>query len=58
MTSNGNNPSLASKRIVIFIERPLMTGSEPSGLSNSPRVAMETEGAFCISSLRQGKRET
>src|SRR5712664_3453698 len=29
--SNSNNPSLASKRIVIFIERPLITGSEPSG---------------------------
>src|SRR5450631_2972872 len=27
--SKGRIPSLASKRIVIFIERPLMTGYEP-----------------------------
>jgi hypothetical protein len=30
MASKGNNPSLASNFTVILIERPLMTGSEPS----------------------------
>src|SRR6267143_18007 len=29
----GNSPSLASKRIVIFIERPLMTGYELNGFA-------------------------
>ena len=30
MTSKGTSPSLANNFTVIFIERPLMTGSEPS----------------------------
>jgi hypothetical protein len=31
IASRDNNPSLAGKRIVIFIDRPLMTGYDPSG---------------------------
>src|SRR5467141_3413267 len=45
--SKGNSPSLTSNFTVIFIERPLMTGSEPSLLRrNRRRVAMEAEGCF------------
>ena len=42
MTSVGNNPSLAEKRIVVFIEGPLMTGVEPDGSVERRRAfAME-----------------
>ena len=45
MASIGNNPSLAEKRMVIFIEGPLMTGAEPNGsVENRRAVAMEAEG--------------
>src|SRR5467141_3642855 len=47
--SKGNSPSLTSNFTVIFIERPLMTGSEPSLLRrNRRRVAMEAEGFFSL----------
>src|ERR1700750_2122205 len=44
MASKGNNPSLASDFTVNFIERPLMTGSEP--LSFVEVAAMEAEGCY------------
>src|SRR6476619_2893479 len=45
--SIGNSPSLAEKRMVVFIEGPLMTGSEPDGCVERRRAfAMEVEGCF------------
>jgi hypothetical protein len=41
VANKGNNPSFASKRILIFIERPLMTGFE---LTRFCRWVMKTEG--------------
>src|SRR6478735_7941963 len=57
MASKGNSPSLASDFTVIFIERPLVTGSEPGSLKRR-RVTSGAEGCCLqLSSLGQGKRE-
>src|SRR5438445_1201652 len=59
MASNGNNPSLASSFTVIFVERPLMTGSEPgSFVEVAAGSRWRLREVFAVSSLGPGKRET
>src|SRR5450631_2142866 len=67
ITGKAKSPSLASKCIVFFIDRPLMTGSQPSpnGFAEVAAGSQETKNCLrraarllLISSLRQRKRET
>src|SRR6266850_923865 len=56
--SKGNSPSLTSNFTVIFIERPLMTGSEPScSVEIAAGSRWRLRDSFRQPSLCQGKRE-